>query len=102
MGTQSGPARLNDQKAAIDTELDRLRKIHNDLKARTSQMQMDEQTKSAREELAREAVGAGGLTAKLTDTLIDRVYVYPGNQLEIVWKMKDFCMEDLPGHGWRD
>lgn len=83
------------QKTAIDTELDRLRKIHNDLKARTSQMQMDEQTKSAREELAREAVGAGGLTAKLTDTLIDRVYVYPGNQLEIVWKMKDFCMEGM-------
>lgn len=51
---------MNDQKAAIDTELDRLRKIHNDLKARISQMQMDEQSKHARTELAREAVGAGG------------------------------------------
>lgn len=36
---------------------------------------------------------AGGLTAGLADTLIERVYVYPNNQLEIVWKMKDFCME---------
>ena len=83
------------QKAAIDTELDRLREIHSKLKVRTAQMQMDEQTKSARTELAREAVGAGGLTAKLADTLIDRVYVYPGNQLEIVWKMKDFCMGEM-------
>ena len=39
-----------------------------------------------------EVVGAGGLTAGLADTLIDRVYIYPNNQVEIVWKMKDFCM----------
>ena len=56
-------------------------------------MEMDEKTKSARTELAREVVGASGLTAGLADTLIDRVYVYPNNQVEIVWKMKDFCME---------
>ena len=55
---------------------------------------MDEKEKNARTELAREVVGAGGLTAGLADTLIDRVYVYPGNQIEIVWKIKDFCMED--------
>ena len=81
------------QKAAVDSELDRLRTIHSNLKVRTSQMEMDEKTKSARTELAREVVGAGGLTAGLADTLIDRVYVYPNNQVEIVWKMKDFCME---------
>ena len=81
------------QKAAVDSELDRLREIHSDLKVRTSQMEMDEKAKSARTELAREVVGAGGLTAGLADTLIDRVYVYPNNQVEIIWKMKDFCME---------
>ena len=81
------------QKAAVDSELDRLREIHSNLKVRTSQMEMDEKAKSARTELAREVVGAGGLTAGLADTLIDRVYVYPNNQVEIVWKMKDFCME---------
>ena len=56
-------------------------------------MEMDEKAKRARAELAREVMGAGGLTAGLADTLIERVYVYPNNQLEIVWKMKDFCME---------
>ena len=43
-----------------------------------------------RAKLAREVVGTGGLTARLADTLIDRLYVYPGHQLDIVWKMRDF------------
>ena len=81
------------QKAAVDSELDRLREIHSNLKVLTSQIEMVEKAKSARTELAREVVGAGGLTAGLADTLIDRVYVYPNNQVEIIWKMKDFCME---------
>ena len=70
-----------------------MREIHSNLKVRTSQMEMNEKAKSARTELAREVVGAGTLTAGLADTLIDRVYVYPNNQVEIVWKMKGFCME---------
>ena len=81
------------QKAAIDNELDRLREIHSKLKMQTSRMQLDEKEKSARTDLAREVVEASGLTAGLADMLIDRVYVYPGNRVEIVWKMKDFCME---------
>ena len=81
------------QKAAIDNELDRLRKIHSKLKMQTSRMQMDEKENSAKTELAQEVVEASGLTAGLADTLIDQVYVYPGSQVEIVWKMKDFCME---------
>ena len=81
------------EKTSVDSELDRLREIHSNLKVQTSQMEMDEKAKSARTELAQEVVGAGGLTAGLADTLIDRVYVYPNNQVEIIWKMKDFCME---------
>ena len=83
------------QKAVIDAELDRLRDIYSRLKTQTAQMRMDDQAKSVRAELAREAVGAGDLTAKLDDALIDRVYVYPGNHVEPVWKMKDFCMEGI-------
>ena len=78
------------QKTAVDSELDRLRVIHSDLKVQASQMEMDEKAKSTRTELAREVVGAGGLTAGLADALIERVYVYPNNQLEIMWKVKDF------------
>ena len=81
------------QKAAVDSELDRLRDIHTKLKTQITQMQKEEKEKIARTELAREVSGAGGLTAGLADVLIDRVYVYPGSQVEIVWKVKDFCME---------
>ena len=81
------------QGAAIDVELNRLKQIQSILAAQTTQMQMDEKAKSARIELAREITSVSGLTAGLADALIDRVYVYPGNQVEITWKMKDFCME---------
>lgn len=79
------------KKAAIDTELDHPRNIHTDLKVRTSRMQMDEQPK------CQDGTDAGGCRGwradvKLADTPIDRVYVYLGDQLEIVWKMEDFCM----------
>ena len=83
------------QRAAVDTELDRLRQIQSVLAAQTTQMQMDEQAKSTRTKLAQEIASASGLTAGLADALIDRVYVYPGNQVEIVWKMSDFCTEEM-------
>ena len=85
----------NTQKAAVDSELDRLREIHSKLKMQTSRMQMDEKEKSAKADLAREVIGASGLTAGLANMLIDQVYVYPGSQVDIVWKMKDFCMEGM-------
>lgn len=55
---------------------------------------MDEKEKSARIKLAHEVTEAGGLTAELSETLIDRVYVYPDSRVEIVWKIKDFCIEE--------
>lgn len=81
------------QKAAVDRELERLRELHTALKVRTLQMQMDAKTKSARYKLAQEVVETGKLTAGLVNSLIDKVNVYPGNQVEILWKMKDFSME---------
>lgn len=80
-------------KAHTDRELGRLEAIHTTLKEKTLQMQADEKTKSARNKLAQEVMGAGGLTAGLVDALIERVYVHPNCQVEIVWKMKNFCME---------
>ena len=61
----------------------------------TSQMQMAEKEKSARTELAQEVSKAGGLTTGLVEALIGRVFVYPDNQVKILWKMKDFCMEGM-------
>lgn len=83
------------QKAAIDVELNRIKRLHAVLAAQTTQMRMDSEAKSARKKLAQDITGAGGLTSGLVDTLIDRVYIYPGNQVEIIWKIKDFCTEEV-------
>lgn len=40
--------------------------------------------------LTQEITDADGLTSALSDTLIERVYVYPGKQLNIEWKATDF------------
>jgi len=81
------------QKAAIGIELSYLKQFHSVTATQTSQIQVDEKTKSARTKLAQEIVGASGLTAGLVNILIDRVYAHPGNQVEIVWKTDDFCVE---------
>nr|WP_325259623.1 recombinase family protein [uncultured Oscillibacter sp.] len=81
------------QKAVLDGELAQLKQVHAAVTAQVERMRGDEKAKHAKMELAREVSGASGLTAGLADALIDRVYVYPDNQVEIVWKMKDFCAE---------
>ena len=78
------------QAAVIDIELEQLREIHSHLKTQITQMEMDEKAKAARTDLARQAAESGGLTVQLADALIERVYVYPDDQVEIIWKTKDF------------
>ena len=82
-----------ERKAEIDKELVRLEQVFSALNTQTAQMQMDADTKNASRKLAQEIIDTDGLTAGLVDTLIERVYVYPGNQLDIEWKIKDFCAE---------
>ena len=82
-----------ERKAEIDKELVRLEQVFSALNTQTAQMQMDADTKNANRKLAQEIIDTDGLTAGLVDTLIERVYVYPGNQLDIEWKIKDFCAE---------
>ncbi len=58
-----------------------------------------EQAKSYRESLsqakqiAKSVQKENTLTQALADMLIDKVYVYPDNRIEVVWKIKDFCTE---------
>lgn len=81
------------KKAAVDIELDRLQQIHSVTAAQTAQLQMDEKSRKARLKAAQEITKSSVLTTELVSALIERVYVYPGNQIEIIWKMKDFCVE---------
>lgn len=46
-------------------------------------------------DIAKKVKKENTLTQSLSDMLIDKVFVYPDKQIEIVWKIKDFCM-DIP------
>ena len=83
------------QKIEIDRELDRLKQAHSVVTAQIEQIRTAEKKKHIKRELAREIVKSNNITVALADALIERVYVYPHNRIEIVWKMKNFCMEDL-------
>lgn len=80
------------QKAGIDADLSHWKSIYTTLAARINQMRMDATAQSKRLELALEITSADGLTAALVEKLIAQVKVYPGNQLEIDWKIKDFLI----------
>ena len=81
------------RKAEVDKELGRLNRIYIALCKQTEQMRIGDESRTARRQLAQEVTGTGGLTAALMDTLIERVEVYPEDQVRIIWKLKDFCME---------
>ena len=81
------------RKADIDKELERLEQAYAELSKQAAQMQMAQNTKNASRKLAEQIVNTGSLNANLTDAVIERVYVFPGNRIDVVWKMKDFFVE---------
>ena len=83
------------RKAEIDKKLERLEQMAASLKRQAEQMRMDEEIKNTRQDLAQAAASADRLTTELADALIERVYLYPDHQIEVVWKVKDFFMEGL-------
>lgn len=79
-----------DKKAALDAELVRLQETQAALSTKLAQQQADEKTKKANKVLAQKVVDMGNLSSELVDALIERVYVYPGQNVEIVWKVAGF------------
>ena len=78
------------KKAGIDGTLSHLEETAASLRTEINEMQMGEKEKEARVKLAHEISDAGKLTTELTGVLIDRVFVFPRNELEVIWKVKDF------------
>jgi DNA invertase Pin-like site-specific DNA recombinase len=79
-------------KAEMFVYDERLRKMKN---ARSAWMAHAEQTKEAderrqnRERAIREVAEAGKLTDALSELLIEKVFVFPGNRIEIAYKTQD-------------
>ena len=78
------------KKAAIDNDLAQLKEVQTARSTQLSQRQADVKTKNANRELAQKVMDTGQLSSELVDALIERVYVYPGQEIEIVWKIAGF------------
>lgn len=89
-----------EQKARYDAELVRVKNVCTMAAAQTKQAQADYEAKVKRREIIKEVSGADSLTQSLIDALIDKVYVFPGNRIEIVYKMQDVF--NIPGNGGTD
>ena len=82
-----------DQKALIDRELNRLKQCYSALRIQMEQYERNNESQAEQKELAEDIFRADGLTAGLVERLIDKVYIYPENRVEIIWKVKNFYVE---------
>jgi len=79
------------EKSIIDVELAGLRHSLNALKAEAVVMSSKKTSDDELRRLAESASSEGKLNRSLVELLIDKVYVYPGNRVEIRWKVADFA-----------
>jgi hypothetical protein len=82
------------QKSEIDVELDRLCRIADNLNAETTAISAAKSSDDEIRKLAETALVDKKLTRPLVDLLIDKVFVYPGNRVEILWKVADFAAKN--------
>ncbi len=72
--------------------------VHAAITAQTKQIQSDYEAKSEKQrEIVREVGGADTLTQALIDRLISKVYIFPGNRIEIEYVTQDFLGIDESG-----
>jgi hypothetical protein len=78
------------ETSKCEAELAELKRIHALLAARTERLRQDKETSTRVRKIADEVKDEQTLTRGLVETLIDKVYVYPGNRVEVCWKLQDF------------
>lgn len=81
-------------KAEVENELVRLREVQATVENHVALEKENAKIKSANVELAHQVQKAGQISSELVDALIERVYVYPEHEIEIVWKVKCFYVEE--------
>ena len=79
------------KKAVIDAELDQVTRAFNTLNKETAVLAVEKASDDEIRKLAGTALGENKLSRSLVDLLIDKVYIYPENQVEIEWKVADFA-----------
>lgn len=77
------------RKAEYDAELVREKNVHAAITAQAKQAQSDYESKLKRQDVMREISSTDHLTDMLVEMLIKKVYVFPGDRIEIEYTTKD-------------
>lgn len=86
-----------EQKAVYDAELVQAKNVHAAITAQTKQIQSDYEARLKQREIVQEVGSAGTLTQALIDRLINKVYIFPGDRIEIEYVTQDFLATAEPG-----
>lgn len=78
-------------KSEVDAKLSCLNRTYVAIASKTAQIRTSNTAKAKTREIAESASRKTRLTRALADLLIDKVYVYPENHIEIVWKVSGFA-----------
>lgn len=78
------------RKAVYDTELVQAKNVHAVITAQTKQIKSDYEIKLKQQEIVQEVGNANMLTKALIDRLINKVYIFPGDRIEIEYATQDF------------
>ena len=78
------------RKAVLDREMETLESVYSILCAKAEKKRSDESVKNTVQKLLEDVRNADALTSALSDALIERVYLYPDNHVEIDWKPENF------------
>lgn len=81
-------------KAEVDAEMTRLERANAAVKEQVTQMLANREAKIKAREIAGTASRESKLSRELVDLLIEKVLIYPGNEIEIVWKVSDFVNQN--------
>ena len=74
-----------------------MKNVHATITAQTKQIQRDYEAKLKQREIVQEVGSADTLTQALIDQLIRKVYIFPGNRIEIEYVTQDFLGTAKPG-----
>ncbi len=86
----------NKEKAPLDAELMRLFHINTVISSELENLARG----SRNRKLAEQASAENGLTLALVDLLIERVLIFPGERVEVRWKIAEFFGTDS-GDGFK-
>lgn len=77
------------EKAVYDAEILKVKNAYAAVTAQAKLKREEQARQSSRQEIVHSIVEADVLTSELTDLLIEKVYVFPDNRIEIVYKIHD-------------